>query len=223
MRMRGRSIKTIAAELRVSRASVSVWCRDIVLTPEQVEALNEQAVRGGYAGRMAGAAMNREKRLETVRREHAYAQHAVGCVSKRDLFILGLGLYWGEGVKASATRVSVVNSDPRIIVTMQRWFVECMDVEFSRLRPTVFINAIHRSRSLEILTYWSTLLGIPQDRFGKMVFLKKRPKKRYENHDTYYGILALQIEKPAGLKYKILGMFGYVAAQTTQRRGSSDG
>ena len=52
-RRQGKSMKWIAERIGVARSSVSVWTRDIQLTPEQEEALNNsnerrEAQKKGY-------------------------------------------------------------------------------------------------------------------------------------------------------------------------------
>ena len=222
LRRRGHTVSHIAHTLGVSKGSVSVGCRDLELTKAQQKRIHDTAVRGGHKGRMIGATMNRQKKERMIVYEREVAQRMVGSLSKRDLLMIGLGLYWGEGVKASGTRVSIVNSDPHVIVLMQRWFVECMGVSPDRFRPVIFINAIHKPRARKLLQYWSDLLQIPQSSFAKTVFLQRPQKKVYENYESYYGIMALQVAKPAELKYRIMGMLGCLAT-SKQCRGSSVG
>ena len=42
LRKEGESIKVIAKKLSVSVSSVSVWCRDIELSKEQIESLKKE-------------------------------------------------------------------------------------------------------------------------------------------------------------------------------------
>ncbi len=43
LRLQGKRIKEIANELGVSKGSVSIWCDDIVLTPEQKFAIEQNS------------------------------------------------------------------------------------------------------------------------------------------------------------------------------------
>jgi transcriptional regulator with XRE-family HTH domain len=53
IRKKGISIVQIAKQLGVTKGSVSLWCRDIVLSPEQQMILQKQ--RGSVWGRWVGA------------------------------------------------------------------------------------------------------------------------------------------------------------------------
>lgn len=205
MRRTGRSVKDIARSLGVSKSSVSVWCRDIELTKTQRDRLTREQIKSGHKGRIIGANMNRQKRLDNIARQEKIAQKMIGKLTKRDKFMLGIALYWGEGVRASGTQTAIANSDPSTILFARDWF-EQLGVARGMFRPYVFISEHHKPRAGKVLQFWSDLLDIPKDQFAKMVFLKGRPKKIYENHDSYYGVLSLRVRKCADLKYSILGL-----------------
>lgn len=203
LRRSGKSVKEIAKELGVSPGSVSIWTRDIVLTESQRKFLQDRQIASGHKGRMMGTEANRKKKKIRISIAKAEAEEKIKNVSKQNLFWTGLGLYWGEGVKASTSSTAVVNSDPRIIKMMIRWFIECWNVDRKRLQPRVYISDLHKDREEEITQYWVKTLGLPRTQFRKMVFLNKG-KKIYENRNVYYGVLTLRIEKGGDLKYKIL-------------------
>ena len=119
LRMSGKSVKEIAKVLTVSPGSVSIWTRDIILTDSQRKFLHDRQIASGHKGRMMGTEANKQKkrvRIDIAKRE---ANEKIKVVSKQDLFWAGLGLYWGEGVKAATSSTAIVNSDPRIIKLMR--------------------------------------------------------------------------------------------------------
>ncbi len=89
---------------------------------------------------------------------------------------------------------------------MFRWFQEAMGVKREDFMPRIFINAIHKPRIVKILRFWSDLLRLPAQQFGNPVFIKRNPKKAYENYDSYYGLLAIHTRKSTELKYRIMGL-----------------
>lgn len=204
LRKKGQSIKFIARQLDVSKSTVSVWCGDLVLTQTQKDLLIKNAIDAGCKGRMVGAEMNRRKKQDRIDYNKRLGIEEIGRLTKRDLLLAGIGLYWGEGTKKSAT--ALVNSDPNLILFMLRWFRSVMGVRDEMFRPQVFISDIHRPRAQKILAFWSKLLGLPKSQFGNIVFLKRKNKKIYENHDSYYGVMALRVRRGTELKYHILGL-----------------
>ena len=97
LRHRGWSIKDIAKTLEVSQSTTSYWCRDIMLTTLQVKRLQKKSWDAGVEALMLAAEKKRKKRFFDVKRYKAYGAKDVGKLTNRDLFMVGLGLYWGEG------------------------------------------------------------------------------------------------------------------------------
>lgn len=205
MRRRGRSIRDIAVALDVSVSTVSQWCADIILTSSQKNRLLKKQIAAGNKGRMIGAEKNRQKRLASIAAQEVRARTVVGALTERDRLMLGIALYWGEGVKARSGSVAIVNSDQCVIAFAKRWFRQ-LGVEDSRFRPRIFISESHRSRESALIEFWADVLGLPKNRFGRTIYLKKRRAKVYENHDSYYGVLALRVLRGTALKYHIIGL-----------------
>jgi hypothetical protein len=206
LRRSGQSIGDISKKLGVSKSSVSSWCESVKLTVAQKQTLRDRAINAGHAGRIMGADMNRQKKLDNIVEQKNIASTMLGSISKRDRLLLGIGLYWGEGVKTDDSAYSVSNSDPDVILFMYKWFQEQLGITKDRFRPYIFISEIHRKRERVIVEYWVKLLDLPNEQFAKVVFLKGRPKKVYENNDSYYGILSLRVRRGTTLKYRTLGL-----------------
>jgi hypothetical protein len=204
-------VKEIARILGVSSGSVSKWTVDMPLTDSQRNSLRERQIAAGHRGRMIGAEMNREKKLTRIRLAKEDAASRFENISADQLFYMGLGLYWGEGVKAeSCSSLSMINSDPRVIQLMVRWFEECFGLERDRFMPRVFISDTHRDREEIITDFWVETLNIPRSQFKKMIFLNKG-KKIYENRDMYYGVLALRVSKGIDIRRRILAYIDRIA------------
>lgn len=210
LRREGKSVKEIARLLDASRGSVSAWTRDIVLAEPQRQALHARQIAAGHAGRIAGTETNKRLRRERLEHAKAVAESDIPTLSDTELFFIGLGLYWGEGTKSDKSALSVANSDPRAILLMKRWFMVCLGVEETRFMPRIFISDTYRDREEIILGFWSKILDIPAGQFKRTAFLDKG-KKIYENHDVYYGVLALGVSKGGEVRNRILAQIARVA------------
>lgn len=167
-------------------------------------------IEAGHQGRMIGAEMNRMKKLAVLEASKKSAAAQIPKLTSDELFYLGLGIYWGEGVKAASSALAVVNSDVRILKIMVEWFKLHFAVTPDDFHPTIFISSTHRRREAKLLTYWSRELKIPKRQFAKTIFLERR-KKVYENHDSYYGVLALRVRRGTDTRYKILALLDRVS------------
>jgi hypothetical protein len=204
LRKKGVSIRDISKRLRVSRGSASLWCRDVVLTEKQIKKLHEQMVKGGYSGRLKGAHIQKERKQQKIRYYAEKGRHEIQQIKKRELFIAGLALYWGEGSKKDS-RVRFSNSDPVIIKFIMRWFREILNISENSFIIHVMINQIHKERLNNVNMYWSKETGIPIEQFRKSVLIKAKNKKIYDNHFQHFGTLCIGIEKSSNLFYQIMG------------------
>lgn len=113
LRRKGESVKEIAQKLKVAKGTASIWCRDIELTPRQIQNLHKRMVIGGYKGRLKGARLQKERKEQKIKYYLIEGIKDIGKLNKR-VFIAGLSLYWGEGSK-KGVGVRFYNSNPSII------------------------------------------------------------------------------------------------------------
>lgn len=205
LRQSGYSIRAIAHELNLSKSTVSLWCRDIILSPEQKERLHEQQVVGGYSGRLKGARAQYLHRLSTIEVAKQAGLDRFRTINKNDLFLVGLGIYWGEGEK-SDKRMSFCNSDPELIKFMIHWLTDVFDIQLEDLRFQVGINEAYRSDIERIERFWHTITGATSEQFTKPSYKKVINKKIYTNAQSHYGTLRVSVTNPSLLQRKILGM-----------------
>lgn len=205
LRQRGESIKWIAKKLKVAKGTISLWCRDVKLTPEQIQKLHERMLVGGYKGRLKGARIQYKRRLVKIKEFQKQGLERIGKLSNRDFLIAGVALYWGEGTKYRRD-VRIGNSDPEVIKFMIKWFKKIWKIGSKRITLHVGINEIHKNRLEEVENFWSRVTKIPRKQFVKTTLIKAKNKKTYKNFSTYYGTLTIRIKKPADLHYQIMGL-----------------
>lgn len=204
LRKKGESIREIAKKLYVSRSSASLWCHDIILTEEQTKSLFQRDLVGAESGRIKAAEWHRNERQIRVNLETEKAGHMVGSISNRELFLLGLALYWAEGSK-TGRRVIFVNSDPAMISLFIRWVRECFAIPLADLSCRVQINEAHTHRLQEIEHYWSQLTGLPLSQFTKTTLIHVKAQKVYESVYLYHGVLAVKVRRGTNMSYLVDG------------------
>ena len=217
LRKEGESIRDISKRLGVAKSTVSLWCRDIELTQKQISALHERMVVGSYKGRLKGARMQYEQRLERIKKFKKEGIERLGSISARDFLVAGVALYWGEGQKKGRD-VRVSNSDPEVIKFMLKWFKMVLGIDKDRITLSIIINKIHRKRIREVEEYWSRVTKIPLEGFIKTTLIKAKSKKRYKNFPTHYGTLTIRLKRATNFHHQIIGMIEGLAS-----RGSSVG
>ena len=205
MRIEGESVRRIAKKLSVSYGSVSLWCRDIVLTEDQNEALRmraesprREALRAAVRNTKAAYAKIRDDmRREGIER--------VSDFSLRDSLLLGLGLYLGDGTKGGHT-ASFSNSNVAIQSFMLSWFEAHFGVTRDRFKARVTIHEAYRDEADDVIGEWSHALGMPRTAFSKPTFIKTRIAPEFSERGVYKGTLMLGVRKSSAIKHEILGM-----------------
>jgi len=205
LRKKGKSIKTIAKVLNISKSTISIWCRDIKLTKKQIERLHESMVRGSYSGRIKGAKLQHEKRIKREKEAKILGIKEIGKLSERDLLMVLVALYWGEGAKKKR-EFFIVNSDPDMIKFMLNALRKIFTIKNDRFILGVAINTIHKGRDEEIKDYWSKITKIPKSRFRKTIFIKSKNKKIYDNFQNYHGMLRINISKSIDIYNRMIGL-----------------
>jgi hypothetical protein len=160
----GLALRAIAERLGVSKASVSVWVRDIALTPEQeAELLAKNPVRNGQLlGMRVRSERCREQRI-------AAQQHGRELAGRGDPeHIAGCMLYWAEGSK-TRNAAQLVNADADLIGKFLAFLRSCYDVADDRIAFSVNCFLGNGLTLDEIQQWWLTRLGLPATCLRKAV------------------------------------------------------
>jgi len=202
LRLDGLTYGEIAAALKVSKSSVSLWTRDLPHPTTPGQKLD---------ARMAGLKRYFDLRRVRVTAERQAEKQAwadvIGELSERELLIAGAVAYWAEGGKAKPWRptehVVFINSDPGMI-TLFLAYLRAVGVTPDRLRLRI---SIHESADVEAASrYWSALLGVPVDRFQRPTLKRHVATTQRKNvGEDYHGCLVIGVLKSAGLYRRIEG------------------
>jgi hypothetical protein len=144
--------------------------------------------------------MNRARMMKKIERDRKYlldAEKQFVELKTSPLFIAGLMLYWGEGEKFGTWRVSVINTDAKMMQIMIRFYREMLKVPEHKIRVGLFIYE-DLSESI-VKKYWSQQLNLPIEQFIKTHVLpsKGKPGKKkspYGMCNLYAGGTELKIK-----------------------------
>ncbi|MFH8474768.1 hypothetical protein [Streptomyces sp. NPDC018000] len=209
LRLRGMTYDQIQVELGCSKSSISLWVRDLP-KPDRRRTREEASAiaRRGWEATL-------QQREVTRHLTKKNAAEEIGALSSRELFLLGVGLYWSEGAKSKPhrpqERVSFINSDPRMIVVFLAW-LRLLGVSTEQLRFHVHIHETADATGAE--RYWIDLTGADSASFGKTTIKRHRPETNRKNvGEDYRGCLVVRVLKSADLYRRIEGWwYGIVGA-----------
>lgn len=198
LRAQAWTLQEIAAELGVSKSSVSVWVRDVEFVPRPRN-------RGHRS--MKPHPLN-VARLADIERCRAEGAERIGRLSEREFLVLGLALYAGEGSKTRSD-VSFANSDPRMIWMFVTWLRRFFPVVESKLRVKLYL---HEGLDLgAAIRFWAELTGIPAAQFTKPYRAVADPTRRRAKH--LMGCPSV-VYRSAALHRRVMGLVEAVLSST---------
>ncbi|MEV7910660.1 hypothetical protein [Streptomyces griseus] len=209
LRLRGMTYDRIQVELGCSKSSISLWVRDLP-KPERKRSREESSAIGRRG--WEAALQRRDTERQAAKQQ---AADEVDTMTDRELFLVGVALYWAEGSKSkpyrTQERVTFVNSDPGMIEVFLAW-LRLLGVAEERLRFHVHIHETADIAAAE--QYWITLTGAAPGAFGKTSLKTHSPKTNRKNiGDNYRGCLSVRVLKGADLYRRVEGSWcGIVGA-----------
>ena len=206
LRKQGKTYSEILSIVPVAKSTLSDWLKGVDLTAAQRQRITEKST----CGRLKGAKVRRDDRVERQNLLIKKAKTNIGSISRRELWLIGIALYWAEGSKekvySSGARTSFSNSDPKMIALYIMWLRECMEINSNELIISIYIHESHKNRIVNVQKYWSETLGLPISFFSNVYFKKNKILTLRKNTgDLYNGLLRVNIRSSSSLNRRITG------------------
>lgn len=221
LRQQGFGIKEIARKVGVSPSTASRWCSATPLTQPQQERLERKRRVAGLKALAPWVRKNRKLKQDDLRDQKVLGVRDLGKLARRDLFLLGLGLYWGEGYKRGSQECGFTNSDPVMIRIILAWFAECYGIPTERIIARLTINERYREQTERITKTWSRETAIPISQFGKPTYIRGYDKSRLPD-STYRGTLRIKVRKGTSLRRRILASIAAINTQSIPNSRKTD-
>lgn len=160
LRLKGYSYGQIKQKLKVSKSTLSAWLKDYPLTSKRINELKCDEKR--IEKYRETCQKRREKILNGVYKEE---KRKIFPLLKRDLFIAGLFLYWGEGGKTQKTELILSNTNPVILKFFIHWADKICGVDRDKLKIKLHL---YKDMNIEKeINFWSKTLNIKESLFSK--------------------------------------------------------
>lgn len=211
LRESGKSLQEIAHITHMNKSTISYWCRDVRLSETALKRIRYDGNTKSMQGLLRYSEKKRSERIKRTRTEKQQGAELVGVLSKRDIFMIGLGLYWGEGYKESNGELGFTNSNSGIITFYIKW-LQSLGVSKDDLIFRLTINNLFKKEEKNIKSFWVNKLNVREDQFSKTTTIKTNLKKAsIKNKENYKGILRVKVRRGLALKNKILGAIDYIS------------
>ncbi|MBU4350992.1 hypothetical protein L6250_01795 [Candidatus Parcubacteria bacterium] len=204
LRKRGYSYSEILKEVPVYKSTLSIWLRSVGLAKKQKQRLTEKRLKAALRGSLS----RKTKRLVVTEEIKKQARKEIGNISDRELWLVGIALYWGEGSKQKENNPSqparFTNSDPLMIKLYLKWLQKICKIA---RKDILFEIYLHETTDIESSKkYWSKVLGFSLNQFQKIRIKKNKIRTKRKNiGSNYYGLIRVEIRKSTNFNRKING------------------
>ncbi len=184
LRDEGYSYSFISQKTGVSKSTLSNWFRDRPFVP------NAETLERTKAGQLKYGMVKKQSRKREIERLLASGYYEVGKLSKRDLWMVGMGLWLGEGSK-TVEQIRLANSDPEVIKLWLRWLREVCNLNDENI--TVRMHLYKDSNHEVCASYWQTVTQLSACSFRKTQVDRRTSKMANKKGKLPYGTLHVSV------------------------------
>ncbi|CAN5699293.1 hypothetical protein BH11PAT2_BH11PAT2_05260 [soil metagenome] len=211
LRKQGLTYTEIAVQVPVSRATLSLWLRDVPVPDSyapKIQALKMKAVKAGWEAR-------RNDRLARIESIKLAAKSEVKVYSLDPLWLVGLTLYWAEGSKekswSKGVLVTFTNMDEKTISLFKKWCIQFLHTTEDDFAYSLYLHESRESDALQFVEWWGELLSVPTISIPVYYKRTKITHVRHNDADGYRGVFRLQVKRSVDKNRKIAAWIEYLA------------
>lgn len=200
LRKKGFSYSEILKSIPVAKSTLALWLHSVGLSKKQKQRLTDKKL----ASALRGAARKKEQRLILSESLKRIARNEIGKISDRELFLIGIALYWAEGSKQKdhnvSARVRFSNSDSNMIKLFLLWLNKTFKVTSADVRCDLYI---HEKANINVAkSFWKKEINLPIE---GVYFKKTKITKRKNIGKDYHGLININVKRSTNLNREISG------------------
>jgi len=176
------SYSEIRKKLGVPKSTLSNWLCDFPLSEKKILELRRKGWKKGEASRERFRNTMRKK--QELKSQEVYIKYCKKFknISKDTFLVAGLILYLGEGDKANYERISLANTDFKIIKFFIKWLIDFLDVDRKEIKVQ-----LHLYENMDIgkeKEFWENELELSEKQFYQPEIRKLR-KSSFSYKESY--------------------------------------
>ncbi len=172
LRKKGMSYSQIKGKVKVSKSSLSLWLHHYPLSKKRIKYLQGKNERKIERFRET-MRLKREAKLKEIYKKE---KRALLPLSKKEIYLGGLFLYWGEGGKTERGSTIISNTKPEMIRFFIYWMVKIIGIPKNKL--WIKLHLYSDMNEKKEIQFWCKELGL----------LKSQFKKSYVKETTLRGL-----------------------------------
>ncbi|TSC78745.1 MAG: Resolvase helix-turn-helix protein [Parcubacteria group bacterium Gr01-1014_29] len=219
LRLVGRSYSEINSLLGIPKSTLSGWFSGLELSDKANDRLRKRVYTKSIVALIRRNKNQTHIAIQRMRKIRSAARKEIMSISRKELKLIGIALYWAEGYKMTKKvhgrevtnhPVSFVNSDPALISLFLRFLRDICKVEENRI--TASIRIYEHMNEKELLRFWCKITNVPLEKFQKTYYgVSKSSQHKRPFNRLQYGTLAVRVND-TNLFHKIIGWINGLAS-----------
>lgn len=207
LRKRGSSYSEIENAISIPKSTLAFWLKDIILTEAQKKKLQEKRSRIARENSQKRILKTTQK-IEEIKKSSA---ENIKNISKRELWLMGIMLYWKEGSENDLRKgVKFTSSNPYLIKLFLKWLQEVGKIKNEEIGFDIFVNQDKKDSIKNIVSYWSKITRFPKNNFSHIYYQKnnskkKRKKRNRVSKSSDFGFIKIRVRASSMLARQIAG------------------
>lgn len=180
LRKIGKTYAEIRKELPVAKSTLSLWLGEKYkgVFDRKAQLIHLHKIR------KLAAAILHSRKTERIAQATEDGRRDARAVPLKNIAVLKAlisMLYWAEGTKCEpGSAVTFTNTDPELAVLFITLLRKCFGITEAKMRVRLHLHHYHnRRKSIE---FWSRLLGVPREKFGKIYIKKRSIRKKFRRN-----------------------------------------
>lgn len=191
LRKSGASYNEISKKLKIPKSTLSGWFHNVAFS-EKIRDKNVTKLKALLAKNIT--AHNKKRSLiarERWAKIQTESRAQINNISARELFLVGVALYWAEGYKRTNWNLAFSNSDPDMIKVVMKFFRSVCNVPPEKFR--VQMQLYSNLSEIKTKNYWSQVTDIPVSQFTKAIYQISSASKLKRGHTLPNGTIRVRI------------------------------
>src|SRR3989344_3580582 len=174
-RKQGKTYRELVQMFGIAKSTLSYWFGDKLGHPYDREGQLKHLGKIRPLAILAKRNIKAEQQAKLMEKDRKDIQkYPTKNIGLQKLFLAGL--YWAEGAKHKKVGgLKFVNTDPKLSLLYLSLLRKCYSIDEARLRVRLHLHYYHKIKNTRL--FWSQLLNVPLDQFGK-IYIKKRSKTK---------------------------------------------
>jgi hypothetical protein len=193
LRKRGKSYRDIEKSLNINRSTLSGWLKDIKLNDKQKEELHNKWLNALAKAREKASLVHKKRRSDRREKIRKEVEDFYLNIDDKIKEVIFATFYLAEGTKKEGS-FAIANSNPLILKSLVNLLRSVYSINEAKFRCCLHLRKDQEENELK--KFWSKLLNISKNKFGKTQFDKRTIKKTYDHYKgvciVYYYDTALQ-------------------------------